>query len=63
MLTRNCGYYGEEGSTTDMIIITDGYSNSSKNVCTAAKTIDDGINVVSIGIGDNIDYDELECRG
>ena len=61
MLTRNCGYYGEEDSITDVIVLTDGHSNSGENVCTAAKNISDGINVVSIGVGDNIDYDELEC--
>ena len=61
MLTRSCGYYGEEDSITDVIILTDGHSNSGENVCTTAKGISNGINVVSIGIGDNVDYDELEC--
>jgi len=61
MLTRACGYYSEVDSVTDVIFITDGHSNSEENVCTTANCIPNGVNVVSIGVGDHIDYDELEC--
>ena len=61
MLSRSCGYFNEPNSITDVIFLTDGHSNSGKDVCTAANCIPDGVSVVSIGVGNNIDYDELEC--
>jgi len=61
MLTRSCGYYNEEDSVTDVIFITDGHSNRGENVCTAVNCIPKRVNVISIGVGNYIDYDELEC--
>ena len=61
MLSRDCGYLNEPNSITDVIFLTDGHSNSGENVCSATHCIPDGVNVISIGVGDNIDYDELEC--
>ena len=61
MLSRSCGYFNEPNSITDVIFLTDGQSNRGKNVCTAANCIPQGVSVVSIGIGNNINYDELEC--
>ena len=61
MLSRSCGYFNEPNSITDVIFITDGHSNRGEDVCTAASCIPHGVNVISIGIGNTIDYDELEC--
>ena len=61
MLSRSCGYFDEPGSITDVIFLTDGQSNSGENVCTATNCIANDVNVISIGVGNNIDYDELEC--
>ena len=61
MLSKKCGYFNEPNSITDVIFLTDGKSNRGENVCTATNCIADGVNVVSIGVGNNIDYDELEC--
>ena len=61
MLSRSCGYYNEPNSITDVIFLTDGHSNRGIDVCTAANCIPHGVNVVSIGVGNTIDYDELEC--
>ena len=61
MLSRSCGYFNEPNSITDVIFLTDGQSNSGKDVCVAAKCFADGVNVVPIGVGNNIDFDELEC--
>jgi len=61
MLSRSCGYFNERNSITDVIFLTDGQSNSGKDVCVAAKCFADGVNVVPIGVGNNIDFDELEC--
>ena len=61
MLSRSCGYYNELDSITDVIFLTDGRSNRGENPCTAVECIADGVNVISIGVGPNINYDELEC--
>ena len=61
MLSRSCGYFNEPNSITDVIFLTDGHSNYGENVCTATNCITDGVNVISIGIGNKIDYDELAC--
>ena len=61
MLSRSCGYYNEENSITDVVFLTDGQSNHGENVCTAANCIPQNVNVISIGVGNRIDYDELEC--
>ena len=61
MLSRSCGYFNEPNSITDVIFLTDGQSNSGKDVCAAAKCFADGVSVVAIGIGDHVNYDELEC--
>ena len=61
MLSRKCGYFNESNSITDVIFLTDGHSNKGEDVCVATKCIPDEVNVVSIGVGNNIDYDELEC--
>ena len=61
MLSRSCGYYNEPNSITDVIFRTDGHSNYGENVCTATNCFADGVNVISIGIGSKIDYDELAC--
>ena len=61
MLSRSCGYFNEPNSITDVIFLTDGQSNRGENVCTAASCIPRGVNVISIGVGNRIDYDELEC--
>ena len=61
MLSKNCGYFNEPNSITDVIFLTDGHSNYGENVCTAANCIPDGVNVISVGVGNKIDYDELEC--
>ena len=61
MLSRSCGYFNEPNSITDVIFLTDGQSNSGADVCVATNCIADGVNVVSIGVGDRINYDELEC--
>ena len=61
MLSRSCGYFNEPNSITDVIFLTDGHSNRGENVCSAANCIPDGVNVISIGVGNDIDYDELEC--
>ena len=61
MLSTSCGYFNEPNSITDVIFLTDGHSNRGENVCTATNCIADGVNVISIGVGDDIDYDELEC--
>ena len=61
MLSRSCGYFNEPNSITDVIFLTDGHSNRGENVCSATNCIADGVNVISIGVGNKIDYDELEC--
>ena len=61
MLSRSCGYFNEPNSITDVIFLSDGHSNSGENVCSATNCIADGVNVISIGVGNKIDYDELEC--
>ena len=61
MLSRSCGYFNEPSSITDVIFLTDGQSNSGADVCVATNCIPDGVNVVSIGVGNHINYDELEC--
>lgn len=61
MLSRSCGYYNEGNSITDVVFLTDGRSNRGENVCTATKCIPRGVNVISIGVGNRINYDELEC--
>ena len=61
MLSRSCGYFNEPNSITDVIFLTDGHSNRGEDPCTAAECIADGVNVISIGVGNKIDYDELEC--
>ena len=61
MLSKKCGYFNEPNSITDVIFLTDGHSNKGENVCVATKCIPNEVNVVSIGVGYNIDYDELEC--
>ena len=61
MLSKSCGYYNEPDTITDVIFLTDGHSNKGVDVCTAADCFADGVNVISIGIGNKIDYDELEC--
>ena len=61
MLSNRCGYYNEPDAITDVIFLTDGHSNRGVDVCTAADCFAHGVNVISIGIGNNIDYDELEC--
>ena len=61
MLSRSCGYFNEPNSITDVIFLSDGHSNHEENVCTATNCISDGVNVISIGVGNRIDYDELEC--
>lgn len=64
ILQRTCGYYDEDNALIDVIFITDGHSNSGENVCTATRcfnNFDGKVGVVSIGVGDNVDFDELEC--
>ena len=61
MLSTSCGYFNEPNSITDVIFLTDGHSNRGENVCAATNCIADGVNVISIGVGNDIDYDELEC--
>ena len=61
MLSRSCGYFNEPNSVTDVIFLTDGHSNRGENVCSATNCIAAGVNVISIGVGNKIDYDELEC--
>ena len=44
-----------------MIFLTDAHSNRGEDPCTAAECFAAGVNVISIGVGNKIDYDELEC--
>ena len=60
MLSRSCGYFNELNSITDVIFLTDAHSNSGENVCSATNCIADGVHVISIDVGNKIDYDELE---
>ena len=61
MLSKSCGYYNEPDAITDVIFLTDGKSNKGVDVCTAADCIPLGVNVISIGVGNNVNYKELEC--
>ena len=64
ILQRTCGYYDEDNALIDVIFLTDGRYNSGENICTATKCLNQfggKASVVSIGIGDNINLDELEC--
>ena len=61
MLQAGCGYHNEADSITDVIIITDGHYNDGENPCFAARCFQDKVNVISVAIGHNVDYDELSC--
>lgn len=61
MLTKGCGYENEADSITDVIFITDGHYNKGENPCFAARCFTEKVNVVSIAIGNSVDYDELGC--
>lgn len=70
MFTRKCGFNPKEDSIVDLIFLTDGHSNEGVDVCKASKclfqvekkeTHDIGIEVFSIGIGDNVNWDEINC--
>ena len=61
MLSRRCGYRNKPHPITDVIFLTDGHFNQGEDPCIAAECFPNAVNVISIGIGNNIDYDELEC--
>ena len=66
MLNSPCGFprvRGKNAPELDIIFITDGRSNRGKNVCTAAKCWSSfyNINVLPIGVGNMVDYRELDC--
>ena len=61
MLSPTCGYESGADAITDVIFLTDGHSNRGEDVCFATTCIPDDVNVISIGIGNNLDYDELKC--
>ena len=67
MLNSPCGFPTTESkkkaSEITVVFITDGYSNRGKNVCTAAKCWSSfyNINVFPIGIGNGVNYRELDC--
>ena len=66
MLNSPCGFpraTGENAPEVDVIFITDGHSNRGKDVCTAANCWSSfyNLNVFTIGIGNHINYQELDC--
>ena len=66
MLNSPCGFprtIGENAPEVDVILITDGHSNDGKDVCTAASCWSSfyNINVFPIGIGNHVNYRELDC--
>ena len=66
MLNSPCGFpriTGHNAPEVDVIFITDGKSNRGRNVCTAASCWSSfyNINVFPIGIGNNVNYRELDC--
>ena len=66
MLNSPCGFprtSGQNAPEVDVIFITDGKSNHGKNVCTAAECWSSfyNINVFPIGIGNKVNYQELNC--
>ena len=65
LLHYSCGFYNEPTSLIDVIFLTDGQSNRGENVCTATRCLNvfpkERVGVVTIGVGDKIDYNELNC--
>ena len=66
MLRSPCGFphtTGRNAPELDVIFITDGHSNHGQDVCTAASCWSDfyNINVFPIGIGNHVNYRELNC--
>ena len=66
MLNSPCGFpraIGKNAPEVDVILITDGRSNRGKDVCTAANCWSSfyNINVFTIGIGNHVNYRELDC--
>ena len=66
MLNSPCGFpytTGQNAPELDVVFITDGHSNRGRDVCTAASCWSSfyNINVFSIGIGNRVNYQELDC--
>ena len=66
MLNSPCGFpytTGQSAPELDVVFITDGHSNHGRDVCTAASCWSDfyNINVFPIGIGNRVNYRELDC--
>ena len=66
MLNSPCGFpriTGQNAPELDVIILTDGHSNHGRNACSAADcwSFFYNINVFPIGIGDKVNYQELDC--
>ena len=66
MLNSPCGFpytTGWNAPELDVVFITDGSSNRGQDVCAAANCWSDfyNINVIPIGIGNGVDYQELDC--
>ena len=66
MLNSPCGFpriTGQNAPELDVIILTDGHSNHGRNACSAADcwSFFFNINVFPIGIGDKVNYQELDC--
>jgi len=62
MLSSQCGFPITTSPPVDVIFLTDGHSNGPNKVCHATRCLNKcDSSVFAIGIGDNIDYDELNC--
>ena len=66
MLNSPCGFprtNSQSAPDLDVVFIIDGHSNRGRDVCTAASCWSNfyNINVFPIGIGNRVDYGELDC--
>ena len=71
ILTKSCGLpkrnkYKKCPAPIDVVMITDGHSNGRLDACEAAKCLHDhplytDISTFSIGVGNNVDENELDC--
>ena len=66
-LSSRCGLYDSPVVNVTVIFITDGHSNTGKDVCEAAKCWDTVANrvgslyVFPIGVGHSVDWKEVNC--